>query len=85
MFPSHDPYGNASNNYGEALNLAVGGPNGSGGSNGLQIPAGSVIHVFWNLNIWRFSPDTDIAGESVTIEENTLVDLYRVWRQIRMV
>ena len=63
---NHDANGTASNNYGEALNLAVGGPDGSGGSNGLQIPAGSVIHVFWNLNIWRFSPDTDIAGESVT-------------------
>ena len=50
--------GQSSTDFDRGTCIAVGGPDGGGGSNGLQIPAGSILHVQWAITVWRNETDS---------------------------
>jgi hypothetical protein len=64
--------GLASTNFNQGTAIAVGGPDGGGGSLGLQIPGGSILHVYWNFVVWRNQLNTSaIAYFSKLVDSST--------------
>ena len=54
---NHGSTGVSSTQQGTGTKIPVGGMANSNDANGIQIQAGDVIHVFWNVTAWRWEPD----------------------------
>ena len=57
---NHNDTGVTATSQGTGTKIPVGGLTGGGGSTnaeGVALEVGDIIHVFWNINAWRFEPD----------------------------
>ena len=54
---AHGSTGVTTTQVGAGTKIAVGGKADANNANGIQILAGDVIHVFWNVTAYRFVPD----------------------------